>query len=213
MNSENKNLSEIIKTHLEQKAITPLRLQQMTGIPERYLEALLKGELKKMPAAPYTRGYIKKIGEALNIDSRELWEHYNEEVLVLSSGPTDRLPTNRFAIKSVNKKWIVAAIAVIVLFIYLAINVGRLIGQPSLTITNPSTELSVTNFPAVNITGQIESKDTLFINDQEIPVLADGNFEKTYALQPGLNNFEFLVKKFLGRSLKESRQVIYQTQN
>src|SRR3989344_7771934 len=110
MNSENKNLSEIIKTHLEQKAITPLRLQQMTGIPERYLEALLKGELKKMPAAPYTRGYIKKIGEALNIDSQELWEHYNEEVLVLSSGPTDRLPTNRFAIKSVNKKWIVAAI-------------------------------------------------------------------------------------------------------
>src|SRR3989344_1531730 len=105
-----KNLKDILQEYLELKGYSLPRLQQATGIPERYLEAMIKGEFHKMPAAPYFRGYLLKIAEVLNMDGQELWRQYQKEMEIKSSGPSDRLPENRFAIKSIKKSWIIGIV-------------------------------------------------------------------------------------------------------
>lgn len=213
--NEIKSLKELIQEQVELKGLSAARLQQLTGIPERFLQALLQGEFNKMPAAPYVRGYLMKISEILNLNGEEIWRHYKKETEVKTSGAADRLPENRFAIKTVkNKKgviiWTAIAIAMIV---YLVFNINRILGRPSITITIPSSEISMTTYPAVTLTGKIDPKDTLKINGQEITVNKNGEFEKTHSLQLGLNNFEFSIKRFLGKETNVARQIIYQPQS
>jgi len=205
-----KNLKDILSEHLELKGLNFLRLQQLTGIPERYLEALLKGNFEKMPAAPYTRGYLMKIAEIFNLNGEELWQQYKRETEIKSSGLSDRLPENRFAIQSIKKEWLVMGIVIIGLIIYLSFNLPRIFGKPSLTILIPRAEISFSNQPTITVIGKISPSDVLKINKQNIPVDKTGRFEKTYNLLPGLNIFEFTAKRLLGKEIKIARQVIYQ---
>jgi len=120
------------------------------------------------------------------------------------------MPSNRFALKSIKKDWLIIAAAILLIIIYFGFNLKRLLGQPTLIITTPSSETTVTNYPVINISGQINKSDILKINGQELTVDKYGKFEKLYNLQPGINNFEFSVKRMLGKELKVVRQVIYQ---
>ena len=207
---EQKPINETLKEAVEIKGLSIARLQQLTDIPERYLETIFKGELKKMPAAPYIRGYLYKLSEILGLNGEELWQRYKREAEIFSSGAQDRLPENRFAIKTISKKWIVGGIIGVIILIYLGINAGRLLGKPELTINLPISDTTLTNLPNATISGKINPNDILKINSQEIIANKEGEFEKKYNLQLGINNFEISVKKFLGRETKVVKQIIYQ---
>ena len=207
---EQKPINETLKEAMEIKGLSIARLQQLTDIPERYLETIFKGELKKMPAAPYIRGYLYKLSEILGLNGEELWQRYKREAEIFSSGAQDRLPENRFAIKTISKKWIVGGIIGVIILIYLGINAGRLLGKPELTINLPISDTTLTNLPNATISGKINPNDILKINSQEIIANKEGEFEKKYNLQLGINNFEISVKKFLGRETKVVKQIIYQ---
>lgn len=205
-----KNLAEALKEQLESKGVSLEKLQQLTDIPERYLETILKGDLKKMPAAPYIRGYLFKIAGILNFNGEELWQQYKKEAEVFSSGAKDRLPENRFAIKTISKKWLAILIIGFVLLIYLGFSASRLLGKPALSVTSPIADTAVINFSTAVIAGTINPNDILKINNQEIVADKEGQFSKTYNLQPGINIFEITAKKLLGRETKIIKQIIYQ---
>jgi|SRR3989344_3553139 len=207
---EQKPISETIKEAMETKGLPMVRLQQLTDIPERYLETIFKGEFKKMPAAPYIRGYLYKISEILGLNGEELWQKYKKEAEIFSSGAQDRLPENRFAIKTISKKWLVGGIIGAVILTYLGINAGRLLGKPALTINLPIADTTLNDKPNTTISGTINPSDILKINGQEIIADKEGRFEKNYVLQPGINNFEISAKRFLGRETKVVKQIIYQ---
>lgn len=202
-----KSLKETIEEQLSIKGFSLERIAEITDIPLRYLEALIQGNTKKLPAAPYVRGYLFKIGKILDFDGNELWEAYKKESGIKSSGPEDRLPSNRFAIKSINKKYIVIALIIILLVGYLIWQAPRWLGQPPLTVY-PMEEK--TSEPEVVISGKIEPRDKLTINSEEILVDSKGNFSKNYNLQEGPNTIEVKVKRFLGRETKIVRQIEYQ---
>lgn len=205
-----KPINETIKEAMGIKGLSIARIQQLTDIPERYIETILKGELKKMPAAPYIRGYLYKLSEILGLNGEGLWQQYKKEVEIFSSGAKDRLPENRFAIKTISKKWIVGGIIGIIILIYLGVNASRLLGKPELTINLPISDTTLTNLSNATISGKINPNDILKINGQEIISNKEGEFEKKYNLQLGINNFEISVKKFLGRETKVVKQIIYQ---
>src|SRR3990167_5745078 len=75
----------------------------LTGISKHFLEAILKSEWKKLPAAPYLCGYFKKLEQAFDIETGFLWKKFQEESEIRTSGASDRLPENRFAIKAENR--------------------------------------------------------------------------------------------------------------
>jgi len=80
INDQSKNLSELITETLELRNLDVKKLSELTDIPTYYLTALIDGELLKLPAAPYIRGYLIKIAQTLRIDSDVLLRAYKQEI-------------------------------------------------------------------------------------------------------------------------------------
>ncbi|PIT92547.1 MAG: hypothetical protein COU08_01880 [Candidatus Harrisonbacteria bacterium CG10_big_fil_rev_8_21_14_0_10_42_17] len=204
------NFKGFIKEHVEAKGTTVHKLSQQTGIAERHIQALIDGNTKHLPSAPYVRGYLVKIAEILELNSNALWKIYSEEYNVHTSGAVDSLPTNRFALKRIQKKWFVIGALVAIAVLYVFSNADRFLGQPVLELSRPIADVTRTNFDTIQLAGVVNATDKLLIDNEEVIPDSEGNFQKTYPLQPGLNQIEFRVKRFLGRELVETRQVIYQ---
>ncbi len=207
---DHKFFSDFLREQVQLKGLSVEHLAAQSGVSERHLEALLERNFKKLPAAPYVRGYLIKIGGVLGVKGDELWELYRRETEVKVSGADDRLPANRYAIKAVNKRWFVAGGALLLILLYLGANASRILGAPSLTIENPGEETTLTSAATITLLGRVHPEDKLTVDGLEVPVGRTGTFELPYPLQPGLNRIEFMVKRILGRELKVVRQVVYE---
>jgi hypothetical protein len=213
MDQEKKSLKDLLAERADAKGLNLEKLFQATEVPKHYLEAIFKGDWKKLPASPYARGYFKKLAPLLNLEPAEIWDLYeNETDLVRASGAGDRLPENRFAIKRKSYAWAWPALAAVLIIGYLSLNLDRLLGRPELSVDSPLSASLVTAIPAFTISGKAGSQDKLFINNEEVFVEKSGEFQKNYSLQPGLNTFEIMAKRFLGRETKVVKQIIYQPQ-
>ena len=208
-----KNLKTLLDEALELKNVNHEKLAEITGIPERYIWAIQNLDMEKLPAAPYVRGYIKKISEVLRLNHDELWELYKIEIKLKQSGAQDKLPANRFAINHVSKQTKFISLTIILLTAYLVINLNRLIGEPSLEIIYPQDLIVAVSTNPILVSGNMEQRDKLTINDEEIFVNTDGIFLKEYYLQPGLNTIEFKAKRLLGREKTVLRKVLYEVQS
>lgn len=197
---------------LELRNINHEKLSQATGIPERYIWAIQNINIEKLPAAPYVRGYIKKISEMLQLNHDELWELYKKELEHKRSGAYDKLPSNRFAIKHISKSTALLTLLAILLIIYTLFSLDRLIGEPNLIVASPENSLIATSENPLQITGKLEQKDKLTINGEEVFIGPDGAFSKEYDLQPGLNVIEFKAKRLLGREVTITKRVLYEPQ-
>lgn len=207
---EEKSLQTIFEEALEQKNLSHDKLANITSIPRRYIIGIQNLELNMLPSSPYVRGYLKKICEVLDLNFNEVWKIYEQELKHKTSGAFDKLPINRFAIHKINKKSIVGGIITIVLLIFLISNFNNFFAKPYLSIENPREAITTTSEPSINLFGNINPKDKLSINDQEIVTDIYGNFESIYELQNGLNTINFKVKRILGKENTEIRQVMFE---
>ncbi|MDP1718971.1 MAG: helix-turn-helix domain-containing protein [bacterium] len=207
---EQKTLKEIILERIDSKGLNFEKVLALTGVPKHYLDSIISGEWHKLPAAPYTHGYFKKLEAALECAPEELWEIYKEEAEVHSSGAADKLPENRFAIKKGKRLWVWPLVIGGAIIVYLAINLTSLIGIPKLDIISPLSATVIAQLPSFELKGVIDPRDKAFINNEELFVDNNGQFQENYNLQPGLNTFEITAKRFLGRETKVFKQIIYQ---
>lgn len=204
------DLKSLMNEALELRNVNHEKLAQLTGISERYIWAIQNIEVEKLPPSPYVRGYIKKIAEVLHLNHDEIWELYKKELTRGTSGKYDTLPENRFAIRHLSRKQMFAAALGFILIIYLLINANRLLGKPDLQITFPESPVFTTLESRIALTGNLDQKDKLTINGEEIFISQDGAFFREYDLQPGLNIYEFKAERFLGRAVSVTRQILYQ---
>ena len=207
---EPKPLKDLILERINTKGLNLEKIFQASGIPKHYLEIIIKGDWRKLPAAPYTRGYFKKLESVLDFEQNFLWNKYQEEDETRSSGPQDKLPENRFAIKN-NKGRLIIPFAILALFVaYIGINASKFLGKPSISVISPLSATVITSLPSFVFSGSIDPQDKLFINGEEAFIDKSGGFQEDYKLQTGLNTFELTVKRFLGKENKVVKQIIYQ---
>lgn len=205
-----RDLKTLITDSLAIRNLNQEKLSQLTGIPTHYLQAIENHDLSKLPASPYVRGYLKKIAQALHLNQDELWKMYEQELAVKSSGPLDKLPSNRFAIKPINKKYWLIAVFLLIIATYVGFQMRTFFGDPFLDIAQPHEQTTSSTEPSIILSGRIDSKDKLLINGVETLTDNQGAFETAYNLQPGLNTIEFKVKRLLGKETIINRQVLYQ---
>lgn len=207
---ESRQLKDILAEAIDNKNFNIKKLSEITGIHERHLKLLLEGGLRKLPPAPYVRGYLTKISQALGLDRDELYQIYKNEIEGFSSGPEDRLPGNRFVIRSSGKKIIFYGILGLAIASYLLWNMDKLLGVSYLEVIYPD-EDSISVFEeSIVIEGKTDFSNKLTINNEQIYLDKDGHFKKEYSLQEGLNTFEIISKKFLGRESRVMKKVIKQ---
>lgn len=204
------DLKSLLSEALELRNVNHEKLSQLTGISERYIWAIQNVELDKLPPSPYVRGYIKKIAEVLRLNHDEIWDLYRKELLHKTSGKYDTLPENRFAIRHLSRKQMIAGTIGIIFVFYLIFNISSLLGKPNLSVNNPQQSIITTSENHLLLSGTLAQRDKLTINGEEIFINTDGSFTKDFPLQPGLNTVEFKAQRFLGRETLVTRQILYQ---
>ncbi len=217
--TNNKNLSEILSEIIVERGITIDKLSILTNIPKRYLSAIIENDARNMPAAPYMKGYIAKIGTILEIDPQPMIDAY-KKASPKTSGKDDSLPQNRFVTTQGRPKLPIIIIAIIVVS---ALYVGKyyilpgILGIPSIEINIPAFangEAPLETYEQIfTIQGTINPRDSITISGELVPVSPEGLFAKEVLLHSGLNTFEIRVQRFLGREITVTRQIFYITNN
>lgn len=207
---ENAAFKDFLQEYADIKGLSPKKISDLTGVPERYIEALLAGDSPNLPPPPYVRGYISKLALVLDFDKEEMWRLYKKEFNLTGSGASDTLPINRFAIKKINKKMALVIFVVLLFLIYLGWNFNKFLGLPALELIYPASENLIVAQPLVSVEGKTDINNKLTINGVEIYVDDDGHFQKDFSLDPGLNTVEIIASKLLGRESKTIKKIIYQ---
>jgi len=84
--SKQNDLGEALMDLMKSKGIGPQKLSSVTDVPKRFIDAILQGDLDKLPPRPYIRGYLFKISNTLGADNDALWQVYRSSAETLSSG-------------------------------------------------------------------------------------------------------------------------------
>ena len=207
-------MGELLSEIMETRGVSADRLSELTNINKRYINGLLSNDLKSIPPAPYVRGYLMKIAEVLETDAEPLQEAYRDLELK-TSGKYDKLPNNRFAIPQSKRGLAAASAAIAILIIFIGGRWNSLMGIPVIEVNIPEKvgerDYLETRDPSFIVEGRVSQKDSLFINNEPIPVDYDGRFSKEISLNEGLNTLEIRAKRFLGRETAVIRKIFYIT--
>lgn len=199
----------LMNDKLKERGLTLKRLSEISGISLKHLENLGGGNISELPAAPYLRGYLQKLSRILDFDAEEWWQYFQKMQLVKRSGSADRLPENRFA-PSLTSKYIWLPVILILILGYFAFRYWVIFGSPRIIVSSPSAALMSVRENPFTISGRAEGQSQVFVNQEPVRVGADGYWEKTVLLEPGLNTVEIRAAKFLGRETKIIRQIVYE---
>lgn len=211
MNPEELNFEDFFAERMRQKGASVKKLADMTGIIPRHLAEIAAGNFSALPSAPYVRGYLIRLGEALDFDGEAWWQKIKTERRVKNSGATDALPENRF-IKKYPTKYIGGGIIVLLVVIYAVIQFPNIIGKPSITINepDPSQNPFVTNMYQFPIQGNVQNASALSIDGDTITISPTGSWQKEVTLSNGMNQFTITAKKFLGGTTEVTERIVYQ---
>lgn len=201
-----KKLSELLAELMDAEGVSPEKLSALTNIPTRFIVSLKEGELDKLPAEPYVRGYLKKIADALKTDEEALINAYKESKRIAKVGATDTLPSNQYARVPMKKSWLLVPIILIAFSVMFYVRQNQIFGIPELTLDVPS----VVYAESLLVEGNIRPGDKITLNGELLPTDKTGHFEETIFLRPGLNTLEFKVSRFLGKETIVVKEVYYE---
>lgn len=206
---ENLDFKTFFNEKVRARGLTLKKLSDLSGIALIHLESLSYGHYEKLPAAPYLRGYIRTLGKILDFDPEYWRAHFDAMDIVRSSGARDQLPHNRYAPRPVTKYGWAIAVGVILLA-YGIFRSSAILGTPGLKVNYPGTEVVSVETNPIFVTGEADGGIVLTVNGERVAVNPDGTWSKEFTLSPGLNSIEVQAKKFLGREITQSRQVVYE---
>lgn len=206
---ETVSLKELLREHIELKGLSPKKIADITGIPDRYIEMLLEGDTSKLPPSPYVHGYIVKLSEILNFDKDTMWRLYQKESSLTKSGRDDRLPNNRFATRGISRGLAIAVFVFVTCALFAGYNIYGIIATPELLITVPASDNSTVAQEMILLQGKTDPAYVVTVNGSEVYVGKDGLFQKEIRLQEGINSVEFVARKFLGKEAHIVRHIVY----
>ena len=166
MNPEETTLEIFLRDRMKERGVSLKKLSDMTGISMGYIENMLRGDFEHVPATPYFRGYLIRIGETLGFDGETWWEKIKKEEGVKKSGPADSLPKNRFVRES-PVKMIAISVAVIAVVCYLGFELPHILGKPVLVVTSPAGNPYTADSSSVIIEGSTKNADSIYVNGDE----------------------------------------------
>lgn len=194
--------------------MTKEKVAQLLNLPIKYLERLEAGEIEKLPADVYSKGFLRKYAKLLEIDAKTLVAEYEKESRIashLKSQAYQSLPilrSRRFVITPKTLSW---GLGLIILFLvagYFFYQLHFLLSPPSLRVLEPASADFITNSAFVFLKGQTEPGVKLTINGQQSYIDKDGNFEQAINLVRGLNVIKIEATNRFGKSSFEVKRIM-----
>ncbi|MGZ8564184.1 MAG: helix-turn-helix domain-containing protein, partial [Candidatus Limnocylindria bacterium] len=190
-------LGEVLRTAREAKFIDLTRVERDTKIRLHYLSALERGDYRELPAAVYTKGFLRNYGLYLGLDPEYLVDLYRLE----SGSPTDRPMAGirprpvaerqgrPFVVSSGAVVATILSVLVLAFVIYVVSEIVIFTGTPDLRVTDPAGDVAGYSGLEYTIRGVTEPNATITSQGlrQNPTTTADGEgaFSLTIVLVPG----------------------------
>jgi len=206
------SLGVVLKRYREEAKFTIASFSNMTKIQVKALQDLEDNGFDRLQGDLTIRSYIKQYSNYLGLDYQKLINLYEaqsggKKVSAGDSMVNYKVPKAYITPKIL--KIIGIVLAALVLFAYLAYQVSIIFASPFLTVTTPDQNLVVTE-KFVEVRGQTEKEAQLYINDKQIFTDANGYFQVTLDLLPGINLIKVSAKKKYSKESVVFRQILLQ---
>ncbi len=208
------SFSAKLKNAREEAGLTKEKVAQLLNLPIKYLERLEAGEIEKLPADVYSKGFLRKYAKLLEIDAETLVAEYEKESRIANHlksqahQPLSILRLRRFVITPKTLSWSLGLIILFLVAGYFFYQLHFLLSPPSLRVLEPASADFITNSAFVLFKGQTEPGVKLTINGQQSYIDKDGNFEQAINLIQGLNIIKVEATNRFGKSSFETKRIM-----
>jgi len=187
-----------------------------TRIQQRYLEALEKNNHNKLPEPIYTRNYIKTYVKFLGGDPGYFLQRYEEEcgTCDLLVNPM-RLPRQKIGWIKLLAAHRLLKISIVALFClafagYLGIQIQSILAPPEIVLYQPNNDIA-TDQAEILVSGQIEQRAEIWINDIKVLPDQSGFFSTEVDLERGLNIITIEGAKRYSKKATLYRTVVFES--
>ncbi len=195
----------------KRKRITLGKVEQITHIRIKYLEALEKDDLNAFPSRIYALGYARRYGEFLGFETKKIDDDFRDEFGSASTFTPKGHQRKTFLPRLLLTPRLIIGIVIFLVVAgiigYIGISISRLSQPPNIEITSPSEEAVA--IPLVKIEGKTSDTAVVEINGQLVSVDNNGQFSQQVELVSGVNTFEISAKNRLGRESRETLKILY----
>jgi len=189
-------LGDRLQQERKKQGLSLDEIAHATRIRKSFLEAIEKGEYKKLPSSAYAQGFIKNYIDFLGLPEKELLalfrREFNEEEFlgVLPKSFTQPKEISLQGVK-IKRAGIIGVGLLLILIIYIFFQYKSAFFSPSLTVTAPPEKTTI-HTQELTVKGTTEPNVSLTVNN--IPVFVDtsGNYSKDITVFPG--NITIVIK-------------------
>lgn len=203
-------IGQRLRAERTKKGLTLEDVTKATKIRPSFLQAIEKGEYKKLPASSYAQGFVTNYAEFLGFPKKEALALFRrefdetKEFTVLPerfASPADTLLPR----VKIHQTAFAISIAFLVLLAYLGFSYKDAFINPSLSLESPKEE--VVKSGDVLVRGETNPYATVTINNAPVSLESDGSFSKRISLFPGRTTIIIKSKNRFGRETVLTRTV------
>lgn len=210
---ESETASEQIKKARLEKNLSIKEISQKLKIDVKYLEALEKGEIEKIPSGVYSKNFLKEYCIFLGINYKRVFGVFEKELATKQRRDQKEIfsrqitTAGNFLIVPKLIKNIIIGLAVVGCFFYLGYAIKNIVSPPLLIIKNPE-ENAIVNKKTVEVSGLTEKEAEIAINGERVLSDVEGYFNKEINLKEGINTIIITAKKKHGKESVVQRQIL-----
>ncbi len=210
-----RTVGQILREERERKFYSLDEIEKVTKIRKELLEALEADDWSKLPPATFVQGFIKNYGRFLNLDTQKLLAIFRREYSDRKNPPRilesfgNPLKPSKFYLTPTRLISLLVVSLVLVFFTYLWFEYRFLVLSPPLDVSSPKDQLTVQS-SAINVVGKTDPEANLLINNQNVTVGKNGNFNQEIKLSDGVNKVMIISTSKFGRPTKIDRTVFLQ---
>lgn len=205
------SVGERLSLERRRKRLTIEEVSKGTKIRPQFIEALEKGDYKKLPSSAYVQGFIKIYAEFLGLPKREILALFRREfnereyIDVLPESFTN--PSHRlFAGLRIGQATIVISIIFLFVLSFIFFQYKAALFAPSLVVISPLENQVITS-PTTTVAGNTEQNVTVTIDDNPVVVANDGTFKKDIIVLAGTSNITVKAVNNFGRETTVVRDI------
>lgn len=182
-------LGDRLKEERKRQNLTIEQIAKATKIRPQFLEAIEKGEYKKLPSTAYAQGFVKNYVDYLGLPEKELLalfrrEFKEEEFLgVLPESFTQPKEISLEGVR-IKRAWVIGVGLLVVLILYIFFQYKSAIFSPSLDVKIPQENARVTS-QTLRVAGTTDPNTTVTVNNFPVFVDSVGDYEKEFTVFPG----------------------------
>lgn len=207
-----RTVGQILKDTREDKFYTIEEVEKATKIRKELLIALENDDYTLLPPSTFIQGFIKNYAKFLGLDGEKILAVFRREfpekkhkpyVMDAFSKPVDK---NKVRVTPGKILGFCVTLVILIFFAYLWLQYRSFAGSPPLTVSSPKDQMTTDN-PIVTIEGKTDPEVKVLINNQEIPVSAEGNFKEEINLSAPVNKIDISAVSKFGQKISEEKTV------